>query len=182
MTDLGSYGGEQVTEGEVTVTATLTRSNVVVEAIKETLLAYLGDFMPLPTGFGADSIHKQSGIAEMKAAHAPAIWIDDKGADDKDPGAPPDFAMLHTYAIDIEIWDKYGDSENARAGMNLWRDAVQACLNEHWDLGCPTRALNCDATKGDPAADVGGVASDVLWVCTVRATVEVMAASGSETL
>jgi hypothetical protein len=182
VTDI-EQGGQAGGSGDEQVTATLSKSNAVSAAVRDTLIAHLGEFMSLPAGFGAHSFHEQSGITNMKAAHAPAVWIDDKGADDREVGAPPQWQSMGEYSFDIEIWDKADGTEAARVRMNVWRDAVQACLNGYWHLGCETRALDCNATKGDPAVlDGGGVGSDQLWMSMVRATVTVMSATGSATL
>jgi hypothetical protein len=178
-----TYEGDGGGQGDAVVGATPTKSNAIAEAVKQTLIDHLAEFLTLPTGFGADSFHAQSGVTNMKAGMAPAIWIDDRGEDDKEPGNPPSWPSAQTYSFDIEIWDRCDGAEYARTRMNTWRDTVQACLNQYWWLGYDGRRANCDATKGDPAVlDGGGVGSDQLWMSMVRATVEVMVASGSATL
>lgn len=166
-----------------------SKSNAVAQAIEDTLTAHLDEFLTLPTA--PDNLlnyHQQSGINEMTASQAPAIWIDDKGSTQGEASGSgagdtvlPGFSE-DEYSVDIEIWLKYRKSEEARWGLNEWRDAVQACLNGYWHLGDAQRRYECFAKDGDPAIEGPGVGDDILWVTTVRCTVRVMVPAGSATL
>jgi hypothetical protein len=165
-----------------------SKSNAVAQAIEDTLSTHLSEFLTLPAGFTSDSYHQQSGILLMTASMAPAIWIDDKGSSQGDPsGSGAGDAVLpgyseDEYSVDIEIWLKYRKGEDARYGLNVWRDAVQACLNAYWHLGDGYRRYECFAREGDPAIEGPGISNDVLWIATVRATVRAMVPVGSATL
>jgi len=166
-----------------------TKSNATAQAIQATLTAHLSEFITLPAApDNTLKYHLQSGIMEMTASMAPAIWIDDKGSTQGDAsGSGAGDAILPGYSedeyrFDIEIWLKYRKGEDARDGLNEWRDAVQACLNAYWHLGDASRRYECFASEGDPAIEGPGASDDTLWVSTVRATVRVMVAAGSATL
>lgn len=163
----------------------MTKSEAVAEALETTLTNHLDEFMTVPAGL---HYHRQSGVLTMTGSMAPAIWIDDKGNTQEGASGSgggdtvlPGFAE-EQYRFDIEIWDKYRVAEDARSGLNTWRDAVQACLNGYWHFDDATRQFECFAEAGDPAMEGPGVGSDILWACTVRATVRVMVQAGSAEL
>lgn len=151
-----------------------TASNQVAAGLKETIVAHLGSYITLPTGFGEGNVHLMSALL-LQAAQSPAICIDEQGSTLRYQTAAgmsatgetsPGF-QLRDFKFDIEVWCE-GNAENARTRVNIWRDAIEALLNDYETLDGHWVAV--EAKSSDPAFE-GQIGSKQFWGGIVRCTV-----------
>lgn len=152
-----------------------TASNQIAQALKATLAANLGSYITLPTGFSANSIYLQSAIW-LQAVDAPAICIDDRGdslrtqcaAGKAEDGETFAGFQLKDYKFDVEVWIEAREAEFARSHLNIWRDAIEALLNDYETLGGHWVAVT--ARQGEPAIE-GVIGSKAFWGAVVHCDV-----------
>lgn len=149
-----------------------TASNQIAQALKDTLATNLGSYITLPTGFSANSIYLQSAIW-MQAVQSPAICIDDRGdslrtqcaAGMNAAGVTSPGFQLKDYKFDIEVWIEAREAEFARTHLNIWRDAIEALLNDYETLDDKWVAVT--ARQGEPAIE-GVIGSKAFWGAVVH--------------
>lgn len=125
-----------------------TASNEITHAFETTLREYLRNYLDDPDVPRLKFFYEPE---EIRAESCPAIGIFDDGGTEQertlrgqDATGEPGVGWVFTqYKVDVQIFIK-GRSGIGGGGvhrdesllvMNRWRDAVKACLEDHWDLG-----------------------------------------------
>lgn len=166
--------------------AETTKSNQVAQGVRDTLIAYLADYIDTEA-IPATHYHLQNGAATIRGAQCPAICIDDLGSKaleksahgkNADGSFEPGY-VLDEYRLDLQVWLKGRKDADLREKINTWRDGISACLDDHWSLN--VGAVQMSAESSDPAfsADID---SATLWVGVVNVTVQAYSLQGSTTL
>lgn len=158
-----------------------TISNVVLKAFEKTLQEYLRDYLSDKELRGLNFFYEPE---EIKGSMCPAIGVfGDGGTEeertlqgiDGDGRVQPGWVFTR-YKVDLQIFVK-GQSGFGGGGFhrddsllvaNRWRDAVKACLEEHWDLG--GLAVDVEIRADEPIMAFREQ-SVVLRACVVRAEV-----------
>lgn len=167
--------------GEVT-----TRSNQVVEAVRDILVAHLAEKINTG-GMRADHYHLQSGAAIMRASLCPAICLNDQGAVTVEESIRGKTAggtllpgyTLDDYTIDLEVWLTGGRGEDMRSKFNVWRDGIKACLQDNWSDF--EGALQITVGSSDPEFNTG-IDSGTLWVGVVNVVAQAYSLQGATTI
>lgn len=145
-----------------------TVSNQLATALKDTLVANLGDYITLPANFGANNVYLMSALW-LQAALSPAICIDEqgetlrtqfcKGSVGTGEATFPGFQLVD-YRFDIEVWVEAREAEFARSHVNIWRDGIKAMLNDYETLGGKWAAVT--ARTSEPPIE-GQIGSRSFW-------------------
>lgn len=125
-----------------------TASNTITHAFEATFRQHLRSYLDDPDVSRLKFFYEPE---EIKGSNCPAIGLfDDGGTEmertlqggDADGNAAGGWVFTQ-YKVDVQIFIK-GQSGTGGGGfhrdesllvMNRWRDAVKACLEDHWDLG-----------------------------------------------
>lgn len=166
------------------MTTYATISNDVPAALRDTLVAHLGDlledgvtprYLPAPlVALTEDQYYMQAGTSDIRASMAPCVCLDEKGATRIEEYVGG--SELREYKLDLEIWAVEHGGADGRQLINAWRDALTACIGENWDCGGPVALCETDAS--DPVFSVG-LESNNLWMGVVHVTTSVFVQRGA---
>jgi len=155
-------------------------SQSIAAQFEAVLVAHLAEKLPSPVRGTISYLHS---VADFTPAKCPAIIIQDGGSRttfetargrDAEGNLSAGYSC-RTYTVTLGVIVKARDADNALHQLNLLRDAVRACFQDHYDLGASAFVASCTSDKVGARWDE---ASAVIQVAELQFLVEAYTLQG----